>query len=65
MAFDKNSYGNEFKRQNYDRVTVLLPKGKAKTLKDEAATREKSTSQFIVEAIEHCYKLDLSKKDGG
>lgn len=61
MAFDKVRYDNDFKRQNYDRVTILIPKGKSKVLKDYAKTQGKSVSQVTVEALETVCKLDLSK----
>lgn len=65
MAFDNNSYQTEYKRQNYDRMTVLVPKGRSKDVKAFAQAQGKSISQVIVEALETCYKLDLSKADGG
>lgn len=61
MAFDKNSYDNAFKRQAYDRVTVLVPKGKHQDLKDLAEREGKSVSALIVDAVESKYNLDLSK----
>ena len=65
MAFDKVSYDNDFKRQNYDVIRALVPKGCGKEIKEYAAIQGKSVSALIVEALELCYKLDLSKKDGG
>lgn len=64
MAFDKDSYDNDYKRQNYDRVTVLLPKGRAKDLKAYAAAQGKSMGAVIIEAVENYCKLNLSKRDG-
>lgn len=61
MAFDNNSYQAEYKRQNYDIVRALVPKGKGKVLKDYAKAQGKSVSQVIIEALETACKLDLSK----
>ena len=64
MAFDKNKYDNEYKRQAYDRITILVPKGKSKDVKALAASHGKSVSGLIVDMLETQYKLDLSKADG-
>ncbi len=64
MAFDKNRYDNDFKRQNYDRVLVLLPRGTKQVLKTYAESQGKSMTQVIVEALEDHCKLDMSRRDG-
>lgn len=61
MAFDNNSYQADYKRQNYDVIRALIPKGKKQVLQKYAKEQGKSVSQIVVEALEgHC-KLDLSK----
>ena len=64
MAFDQNKYIDEFKRQNYDRISALVPKGKGKEIKAYASAQGKSVSQIIVESLESHCKLDLSKGNG-
>lgn len=64
MAFDKDRYDNDFKRQNYDVVRALVPKGKGKEIKDFAKLHGKSVSQLIVESLEKNCNLNLSKTDG-
>lgn len=64
MAFDQMQYTNEYKRKNYDRITVLVPKGKAQTMKAFAREKGKSVSSVIIDAVEAQYKLDLSRQDG-
>lgn len=61
MAFDPVQYVNDYKRQNYDRIVALVPKGKGKVIKDYAKTQGKSVSQVVVEALESVHGLDLSK----
>ena len=61
MAFDQIAYNNDFKRQHYDEVRVLLPKGKKELVKKYAAEKGLSVSRLIVEALEEHCKLDLSK----
>ena len=65
MAFDNNSYQADYKRQNYDVIRALVPKGRGKDIKAYAQAQGKSVSQVIVEALENHCKLDLSKPHGG
>lgn len=60
MAFDPNAYTNDYKRQHYDRLAALLPKGKGEVVKQLAAARGLTVSQLIVRALEETYQLDLS-----
>ena len=62
MAFNENDYNTSYKKANYDRLNVLLPKGSKTALQSEAAKREKSVNALITEALEKQYGLDLSKK---
>ncbi|MEG2098082.1 MAG: hypothetical protein RRY65_07940 [Pseudoflavonifractor sp.] len=63
MAFDKVKYDNEFKKQSYDTIRALVPKGKAAVIKEYAKSKNKSTSQLIVESVEAHTGLDLSKSN--
>lgn len=65
MAFDAVQYKNDYTRQNYDIVRATVPKGKGQVIKAYAQAQGKSVSQIIIDALEECYKLDLSKADGG
>lgn len=64
MAFDQNRYISDFKRENYDQMAFLVPKGRRKIIKDYASKQGLSVSQLVVRALEECYKLDLSRQDG-
>lgn len=64
MAFDQTQYTNDYQRRKYDRVTVLLPKGRKRELKAYADAQGKSIGAVIIEAVESHCKLDLSKQDG-
>lgn len=64
MAFDKVKYDNEYTRQNYDRQEFLLPKGKKAVLKKVAMEHGKTVSELIIEALETCYHVDLSRQGG-
>lgn len=60
MSFDKTKYQNDYVRENYDRVTVLIPKGKRDDIKRLAKSKGMSANQLIVEALESYYGIDLS-----
>ncbi len=61
MGFDSNAYKTEFRKQNYDQVGILIPKGRKDDLKALAKQEGLSISQVVVEAIRSRYGLDLSK----
>lgn len=61
MSFDQNKYVNQYKRENYDRLSVNIPKGKKAVLQKEAADRGISVTALIVEALEGYFHIDLSK----
>lgn len=56
-----NDYVNNFKREHYDRIVFLVPKGKGKLLKDLAADNGISVSRLIIETLETGLDIDLSK----
>jgi len=41
-----------YNKKNYDRINVVVPKGKRQIIKDFAANQGKSLNRFICEAIE-------------
>ena len=62
VAFDQNAYTNQYKRDNYDRVGLLLPKGTSKQLKKYAQSQGKSVNALVIEALESTYGFDLVRK---
>ncbi len=61
MAFDANKYKNQYEKDNYDRILILVPKGKKADIKERAEELGISVSELIVRALEKMYLLDLSK----
>ena len=61
MAFDQDKYIADFKKENYDQMAFLVPKGKRQVVRECAAKRGVTISQLVVQALEECYNLDLSK----
>lgn len=45
--FRKFNYMNDYNKENYDRFTLLLPKGKKERVKAAAAAAGMSTSEYI------------------
>ena len=41
-----------YNKANYDRIAVVVPKGSAEAIKAAAASENKSTNRYILEAIE-------------
>ncbi len=44
-------YVNDYKRDNYDRINLLVPKGEKAKIKARAEAKGKSLNQYIVEKI--------------
>lgn len=61
VGFNPNEYKNEFAKANYDRVEFLVPKGRKAELKSFANAHGKSMTEFVIEALEAHYDINLSK----
>lgn len=61
MAFDEVAYKNEFDRQNYDRLSFNVPKGKKALLKAYAEKQGISVNALITQAVEEYTGIPLSK----
>jgi hypothetical protein len=61
MSFDQKKYIYDFKRTNYDKIQLDIPKGKRQLIKNFAVNQNKSMSQVIIKAIETYCNIDLSK----
>ena len=62
MAFDQNTYNEDFRKANYDRLIVLVRKGAKDVLKDIAKRNGTTVSKLIVQAVEEEYNIDLTTK---
>lgn len=61
MSFDQTKYVNDYKREKYDVIRALIPKGKKAAIKECADQLGITVSALIVRALEESYNLDLSK----
>lgn len=48
---------NDFNRNNYDRVSVMFPKGYRDEVKQKAKEQGKSLNSFIIEAVQDKMKI--------
>lgn len=46
------TYNNDFNRENYDRISLMLPKGKKDIIKIKAQENGESVNAFINRAID-------------
>lgn len=51
-AFDQIKYQNEFNKNRYDRITILVPKGKKIEWSEKAKSEGLSLTSWIVKQIE-------------
>lgn len=52
-AFDQIKYQNEFNKNRYDRITVLVPKGKKSEWTELAKSEGMSLTAWIVKKVEN------------
>ena len=50
--FNQNKYIQEYNKQNYDRVNLILPKGEKEKIKALAKKNGESINKYIITAIE-------------
>ena len=50
--FDQIKYNNEFNKKNFDRTTIMTPKGKKDELKALCKDQGCSMNEFIISAID-------------
>lgn len=56
--FNQIKYQNEFKKANYDRVEILVKKGKRAIIKEIAAAAGQNVSEYINQAIKERMERD-------
>jgi hypothetical protein len=61
---ERNRYQEDYKRENYDIIKVLTPKGTRERLKAEAARRGLSVSMLILQAIAQILPPDPPEPSG-
>ena len=44
---------NDYNRERYDRLNLMVPKGKREILKNRAKSMEMSLNKYIMTAVEH------------
>lgn len=56
----RSEANNRFDAKNYDRISVIIPKGAKDLLKEKAAAEGLSVNRYILEAVEQRSGLKLS-----
>lgn len=51
-----------YNKKTYDRINIIVPKGKRQLIKDFAASQGKSLNRFICDAVEYQMKLAENKE---
>lgn len=54
----KSEYKNKFNAEKYDRVGLMLPKGKKQEVKEHAEKKGESMNGFIIRAIDETMQKD-------
>ena len=55
--FDPTSYKNDFAKKNYDRINLIVPKGKKDELKAYAKAEGKSLNEYLNDLIFKKYEM--------
>ena len=58
---DRNEYKNQFNKDNYDRINLVLPKGQKSILKDFCSKMDISLNEYIKLLIQEDTKSGTSK----
>ena len=58
MAYVPSNH--EYTKRNYDRISVLIPKGALDKIKELAQAENKSVNRYILEAVEQKSGLKLT-----
>ena len=51
MAYDKNKYNQQYKKDHFDRINFVLPKGEKDKIKEAAEKCGISAGEFIRQAV--------------
>ena len=55
-----NAIVNDYKRKNYDRIAIIVPRGGKSILQAEAKSRDFSVNGLFLHALKDAYGIDLT-----
>jgi uncharacterized protein (DUF1778 family) len=61
--FDKIAYNNSYNDKAYDRINLIVPKGKKDIIKAFAESNEESVNAFINRAIDEAMQKDTESQE--
>ena len=59
--FDKIAYNNSFNAKKYDRINLMVDKGKKEKIREHAEKRGEKVNSFINRAIDETMERDKAK----
>lgn len=60
-TFNKTAYDNDYIRNNYDRISMTVPKGEKEAYKAHAEARGEKLNSFIQRAIRETIERDMQE----
>lgn len=57
---NSTQYKNEYNKNNYCRISIVIPKEKKEVIERLKETEHKSTNQIFISAVEKHYGVDLT-----
>ena len=63
--FNQIKYQNEYNKSNYDRVGIVMPKGRKDVIKKKAMAAGQSMSEYVNQAIEERMERDGDSEAAG
>lgn len=51
MAYDKNAYNNQYKKENFDRIGFYIPKGYKEVIKEYAEEHGTTITELCKQAL--------------
>lgn len=61
-TFDKVAYNNDFNAKNYDRISLMIPKGEKEKIKAFAEAKGESLNGFINRLISEAMQCEQKAK---
>lgn len=62
MAFNQHKYIDQWQKENIERITIKVPKGKKMVLEKVAKLHNTSVNKIIIRSLEEKFAIDLSSK---
>ena len=61
--FNATKYKNEFAKQNYERLNIVVPKGQKQSIQEFAKSQNKSLNAFVVDLINSAISTSVNENN--